>query len=41
MVRKRARKNIPNMKLGAVPKYWSILKPRYKKRKEPMAIENP
>ena len=26
--RNSARKNIPNIKLGAVPKYWSILKPR-------------
>ena len=38
---KMARKNNPNMNVGDVPKYWSILNPRYKKRKEAKTMTNP
>jgi hypothetical protein len=38
---KMARKNNPNMKVGDVPKYWSIWYPRYRKRNDPKAMTNP
>jgi hypothetical protein len=41
IVMKMARKKRPNMKVGDVPKYWSMRYPRYRKRKEAKTMTNP